>query len=330
MNANPNELQQPIRLSFLSVGTRLLLKDNMDLFIRAAGPTLGDYRTHYASNQKAALRVIAEQNINILFLETELPDGTAYSLLKAVGGATLGDMYVVLALEERNEAMLALAQELEVHAILVKPFSGKDVSELLQRYAAWKTMTPTGVAKLVREATDLTAQQDYAKAEQKFLEALKIEQKSPQLFKTIGDFYVKRNDWKNAEQFYTRCLEQKPDMLNALQGLASVQIQQNKLEPALEHLKKAQKLSPLNPDRPLGIINLHWKLALEASKDSLRIDRNHLKAREAYAHSLLLLKNYKDAALEFETVLKELKDLDERKTIQTYIALAKKLAGIRS
>src|SRR5690349_2703620 len=119
------------RVSVLNVGTKILLKDTMDQYIR----TLGDYKTHYAPNMTSALRIFSENTIHIVITEVNLEDGSAYRLLQSLGGVAseLEDLFVVIAIEERSDALMALAYELEAHSVLIKPFAAADLKTQVER-----------------------------------------------------------------------------------------------------------------------------------------------------------------------------------------------------
>src|SRR4051812_19541910 len=107
MSMSMNEKQPEGRISILNVGTKILLKDSMDQFMR----TLGDYKTHYAPNMASALRTFTENTIHIVLTEVELEDGSAYRLIQNLGGSNSihDDLFVILALEERSPQLMALA-----------------------------------------------------------------------------------------------------------------------------------------------------------------------------------------------------------------------------
>ncbi len=121
-------------ISILNVGTQILTKDLMDQYIRSLGDYLGHYRTHYGVNIATSKRVLEEHRVSIVITEFELNDGSAFELIEYIRNKNRHYTYFILAIPEENVSLQAIAQELEVDAILSKPFTAKDIKLQFEKY----------------------------------------------------------------------------------------------------------------------------------------------------------------------------------------------------
>src|SRR3989338_3784354 len=116
-------------ISFINIGTKILAKDVMDQFIRS----LGNHRTHYAVDGASARRVLKDLKVDVIILENTLVDTSAFRLLQAIKRDTQNrDAYIILAVEENDPKLIHLSQEMEADAILIKPFTAKDLSTQIE------------------------------------------------------------------------------------------------------------------------------------------------------------------------------------------------------
>lgn len=312
------------RISILSVGTRILLKDVMDQYLR----TLGDYKTYYASNMASALRLFQENQIHVVISEVDLADGSAYRLIKELGGAGgEDDLYFILALEERSDALLALADEIEADAVLIKPFSSAELRSQMDRYGAWKALPKEPWRLLLQEVRLAILERRYRDAEQNFMDAIASAPNNPAPLTKAGQYYLAKSDPGIAEGFLKRALGARPNHVPALSTLGSLYLSQRDLDRAEEFFKRAQAISPLNPDRNLEIVRLYLERSIETCKAAIRIDPASQPAKIMMAKLMTVQKGYVDAVREFERVLPSLRD-KVREEVLTYVALARKLGGI--
>ncbi|GEM_PF-1393481 len=312
------------RVSILNVGTKILLKDVMDQYLR----TLGDFKTYYAPNMSSALRVFQENTIQVILTEVDLGDGSAYRLIKELGGDNgLNDLYVILALEDRSDALIALATEIEAHAIIVKPFSAQDLKAQIDRFTAWRVMPKEPWLTLIEEARLAARDRRYRDAEVNFVEAMKLAPTNPVPFYKAGMYYIEKGDASMAETFLKKSVELKANYVPAVAALGRVYLAKHDLVKAEEFLRKAHEISPLNPDRLVEMVRMYIERSVEACKNSLRVDPSATAPHLLLGKLRALLKDYTGSVQELEKALPTLRD-SARLEAQTYIALSRKLGGI--
>lgn len=312
------------RISFLNVGTKILLKDTMDQFIRS----LGDYKTFYSPTMSSALRTFQDNTIHVLMTEVSLEDGSAFRLIRSLGW-TEGDddLYIILALEERSDALLALASELEVHSVIVKPFAAHDLKAQIERYKAWRTLPKEPWQVLLREARHAEREKKYREAEENYKEAIKSAPANPIPIYKAGAYYLKKPDYAIAEMLFLKAIALKPDYTQAISRLGALYLTKRELDKAEERFERAQKLSPLNPDRLLEMVRLYLDRSVEACRESLKIDVANTAARVQLGKMMSLQKDYVGGIRELERSATELKD-ESKIEAQTFAALCRKLGGL--
>lgn len=320
-----NPLNAEGRITVLNVGARILLKDTMDQYIR----TLGDYKTLYAPTMASALRAFSEGTIHVVICETSLEDGSAYRLMQLLGGAAseLEDIFVILALEERTEATLALAAELEAHSILVKPFAAADLKAQLEKYKTWKVVPKEPWLLLVDEAKLALREKKFTDAEKFYNEAIAAAPTHPGPYYRSGLYYLGKPDHGLAEGFLKKAVALKPDYTQALSALGTLYLAKRELDKAEDFFKKAQTFSPFNPDRMTEMVKVYLERAVEACRSTLRIDPGATMARLQLGKLMALQKDYVNTVRELEQVVFQVKDA-QRNEAQTFMALARKLGGI--
>lgn len=320
----PDGLNVEGRISFLNVGTKLLLKDSMDQYLR----TLGDFKTHYAQNMTSALRTFSENTIHVIITEFELSDGSAYRLVQELGGITPDDdIYVILALESKSAELLALAAELEVHAVLVKPFAANEIKAQIERYKSWKSAQKEPWQALLHEAHMALKEKKFQDAENFFKQSVVAAPNNPVPYYKAGGYYVKKPDYGLAESLFKKAVTLKPDYTQALSALGNLYLIKGELDKADEFLKKAYAISPLNPDRLNEMMRANLERCAEICRNALRIDPANHAPRVELGKIMALQKNYIGAIRELEPVLPQLKDA-VRSEAQTFIALSRKLGGL--
>lgn len=320
--SDPTELEG--RISILSVGTRILLKDVMDSFLRS----LSDYKTHYAPTMASALRIFQEQQIHLVFAETELPDGSAFRLMRELGGPSHdGEVYFILAVEERSSELMALAEELEADAVLVKPFSLSELKAQMERYLAWKAMPREPWKLLLSEALLASREKRFTEVEGYYKEAVQSAPNNPAPLVRMAQYLIAKPDYPAAEALLKKALASRPNDVRALSTLGSLYLIEHDLDRATECLLKAQQLSPLNPDRALDLVRLYLDRCSEYCRSAIRIDPVGSNAKLLLAKLMTVQKDYVGAVRELEKAMPELRE-GCRVEGQTFAALARKLGGL--
>ncbi|MEW6055066.1 MAG: tetratricopeptide repeat protein [Bdellovibrionota bacterium] len=319
----PDQLEAEGRINLLNVGTKILLKDTMDQYVR----TLGDYKTFYAPTMGSALRAYKENPIQLIISEIDLGDGSAYRLVQSLGGTADDDLYVILALEERSPILLALAEEIEAHSILVKPFAAADIKAQLEKYKAWRAMPKEPWRLLLREAHLAVREKKFREAEENFKSAIASAPTNPIALFKVGQYYLTKPDYPVAETLLKKAVSLKPDYTRAIWALGSLYLARHDLDKAEECFKKAHSISPLNPDRLVEMVRLYIERCVDLCKDCLRLDPAAPMARHNLGKLFAFQKDYVATVRELEKTLPSLQG--ELKTeAQTFVALARKLGSL--
>ena len=311
-------------INILNIGTRILLRDTMDQYVR----TLGDYKTHYASSMQNALKSLSSSPTQIIISEVEYTDGSAFRLLREMNWSPeTSDVYVILAIEESKKEIIALAEEMEVHSVLAKPFAAADLKLQIERFQAWKELPKQPWQLLIREAMLAYKEKRFRDAEQNLFEAVKSAPDNPvPAFKT-AIFYLQKNDYPIAEKLLKKALELKPSFIQAISAMGSLYMKKKEYEKAEECFRKAQSVSPMNPDRLLEMVNLQMDWSMELCKSALRLDPGAIAARYTLGKLYAVEKDYIGTVREVEAVLPFLKP-EQKTEAQTFVALARKLGSL--
>jgi tetratricopeptide (TPR) repeat protein len=326
-NGNGSVINPETRLSVLNVGTRILLKDIMDHNLRQ----IGNIITHYAPNIASALRMFRETQVHVLISEVEMTDGSVYRLLKEIGGAAGpdDDLYFVLALEDHNDQLMALAEELESHAVIMKPFAAVDLAGMMEKYENWRVMPKEPWRLLLGEARQATIERRYRDAVEHYKNAIVSAPNNPTPLLRAAQFFIGRSDYSLAEGMLKKALLVKPNFVQGHAHLGTVYLARRDLEKAQEHLAKAQALSPLNPDRGVDLVKLLVERAIEGCRSTVRLDPGGTEASLLLGKLLALQRDYVGAVREFEKLMPGLRE-SARAEAQTFAALSRKLGHIQS
>ncbi len=329
-------------MNILNVGTQILLRDIMDQFLRQSTT---DVRTFYASNMKSAIRFLTENVVHVMIVEVSLEDGSSERLLEKLQWRPfVDDLYVILALEEKRDDLLHLAMELEVNALLTKPFAGVDlkaqVDEYLKTKNARKKLLPDDPLTLVREAYRHFMERNPLEADRIFRKVVSGYEVSPagvtpQYLTHAGNFFLNKPDVTLAKRCFSHALDLQPKYVPALTGLGRAFLDAGDLDRAEEFLSQADALSPLSSKRiDLSLKLLHSKI-LKTLFRVLEFDETNPLVRLELAKTLAARHDYVGALNHLKKALEHI-SLDatfygkERvQEIKTYSALVKKLGFIQ-
>ncbi len=311
-------------LNFLSIGTRLLTKDVMDQYIR----TLGPHRTYYATGMVASRRVIAETVPDIILMEFEYADGTAYRLLQEIRKNPLAaSSFVILAVDEDSLALKNIAEEMDVDAILTKPFSAKNLEDQFLAYQK-SVVDKTSVSSLVRQAERAFAEKAFSLADKLFRLAIQTGGENARIMAKAGAYYAKVPDYTQAEKHLERAIKIDPQCVVALNELGLLYLKKKEFHQAFDCLTKAQDLSPLNPERPKVMMKLHMMWASETLKSVLMTDPGNDLLKYELAKLSVFQKDYAAAIKLFQQIKFEATDpLNDE--VKKYTAFLTKLSELR-
>jgi tetratricopeptide (TPR) repeat protein len=109
---------------------------------------------------------------------------------------------------------------------------------------------------------------------------------APEIYDLLGDAYMQRKDFSEAEEAYRKAVEGDPDDTGHRHGLAQALLSQDKYAPALEQFKKLSEMEPGTSENYLRMAQLYRRLGkFEDAESSL------LRAKQLAPGSLEVLYN---------------------------------------
>ncbi|MBN1326258.1 tetratricopeptide repeat protein [Candidatus Falkowbacteria bacterium] len=118
------------------------------------------------------------------------------------------------------------------------------------------------IKKLIEDAEEYIKQEEYGEAEKKYIEAISLDDSNTEAFKGLGNVYMFKKDYEQAEETYKYILklDQKDEKIEKEEGaeqdkkaaihyydLGLVRKEMGKIKQAKEDLIKALRLEPNNP-----------------------------------------------------------------------------------
>ena len=311
-------------ISFLSVGTQILSKDLMDQYIRS----LGKYRTHYGLGGESAKRILGEMQIDVIITEFWLPDGTAYDLIHDVHQIQKKNpIYCILAIDEDNPDLRAIAKEMEVDSVLVKPFTANDLKDQIDKFLK-KLDDKTSSDWLIFQADNAIKFKNYPQAEKYFQAALKAAPLEAKTQYRLGMYYLWKPDYENAEKHFKQALTLNPKHVSALTGYGLLALRTNQFQLSESLLSQAQELSPLNPKRPVYMAQARLEWGAHELKKAILKYPNSRELQFEYGRFLVYQHDYA-GAVQMLRKLKLLKTDPFQKEVETLIQVACKLGAIQ-
>ncbi|MCO5142452.1 MAG: hypothetical protein M9962_05110 [Oligoflexia bacterium] len=312
-------------LVVLNIGTKILIKDVMDQYMRS----LGEVKTYYSSKLASAIASFHEKSPDIIFCEYTFPEGGALEFVRAIGGLdyALGK-YFVLAADESDEKMENLALELQADEILVKPFSTSDVSLIVERSVEKKAAVKPDLAAALGPAKQAWLENRHQEAEALFMNLIKEHSSElPALF-VAADFFLARGNFEKVRNICAYLLSKMPNSAKALYLSALAAKGLGEFETALELMKKASSFSPLNYLRDKELAEIHIGLAEESISNAIKYNSEQPSLILLRAQFYIIRKNYGALIKYLENKRAYLKDSD-LKEAESLLSFAKKITGVR-
>lgn len=314
---------QPVNV--LSIGTRILIKDVMDQYMRS----LGEVKTFYASKLSVAVDSFNDKKPAVIFCEYSFPEGGVLEFIEAIGGLnTYSDCYFVLATESAPDQLLALAMEKCIDEVLVKPFSTEDVTQIMDRYLDKRALTAQPWVTELRAAKKSFHEKRFHEAEELFGAAAKKYWNDSGVLLDCAEFFILRQQPQKCVPLLEKVLQESPDHVRALSLYGSALRRLNRLAEAAKALTHANSLSPLNTVRNVELAETYIAMAEEQVTSALKSDSESSALILRRAQYQLLRKDYMALVTYLDSKKAFLSDAG-RKEAENYTALAKKMAGIR-
>lgn len=312
-------------IQILSIGTKILLKDVMDQYLRS----LGEVKTYYASKMSTAVEAYLEKRPNIIFCEHGFPEGSALEFIHFIGGLDpSGDQYFVLAVEEPNDNLVALAVEKGIDEILVKPFSIDTIHQIVERYFEKREMATDDWVNDLRNAKRSFLEKRFLEAEDLYANAARRHANNSAVLLEAADFFLRRGYGNQAQGLAETVLRESPDNVRALGILGSALKKQGQYREATSRFLKAQDLSPLNSLRHVEIAETYVLMAEEQIQAALKTETENSTLILTRAKYQLLRRDYVALVTYLDAKRAFLNDA-AKKEADNLTLLAKKLGGIR-
>jgi tetratricopeptide (TPR) repeat protein len=312
-------------MNILNVGTKILLKDVMDQYLRSDG----DVRTYYGQRLSSALKALDEREYQLIFSEWKFPGGSVLDLVAALGGLVpSSNTYFVLAMEEVDQGLVALAGELGIDELLIRPFSTEHLSALKARAMAKAERRRGGQWEKMELARRAYRGKRTQESDNQYLEVLKEFRADPAVLLETGEYFLARGVPERALTIFEELDRVEPSKARVLHGLGRAQKQLGRFREAVQSLEKANSLSPDHSLRRSELASTYLSMAAEELVLALRRDGENGALILERAYLFLGRKDYAAAVSYLESKSSYFEE-KERKEAESLLAAAKKLGGLR-
>lgn len=314
---------QPVHV--LSIGTKILVKDVMDQYLR----TLGEVKTFYASKLSVAVENFREKQHAVIFCEQSFPEGSALEFIEQIGGLdTASDRYFVLATESASDELVSLSMEKGIDEILVKPFATDHIMQIMERYLEKRAMANSEWVLELRAAKKSYLEKRFQEAEELYGATAKKHWDNVGVLLDCADFFVMRSQPQKALPLLEKVLGDSPDQVRALHIYGQALKKLGRFQEAAKSLVRASTASPLNTVRNVELAEVYVSMAEEQIQLAIKADTESSALMIRRAQYLLLRKDYA-ALVTYLDAKKPFLSEAGKKEADAYIALAKKFGGLR-
>jgi len=314
---------QPVHV--LSIGTKILVKDVMDQYLR----TLGEVKTFYASKLSVAVENFREKRHAVIFCEQSFPEGSALEFIDLIGGLdTASDRYFVLAAESASDELVALAMEKGIDEILVKPFATENIMQIMDRYLEKRALSTEEWVVDLRNAKTSYLEKRFQEAEELYGLTAKKHWHNSGVLLDCADFFISRNQPQKAMPRLEKVLQEAPDHVRALHLHALAYKKLGRFQEAAREFHRAISFSPLNSVRNIELADTYVAMAEEQVLLAQKTESESSSLIIRKAQYQLLRKDYA-SLVNYLDAKKPYLSESGKKEADNYISLAKKLGGLR-
>ncbi len=323
MNNKKIPKDQPVHV--LSIGTRILVKDVMDQYLR----TLGEVKTFYASKLSVAVENFLEKRHSVIFCEQSFPEGSALEFIEAIGGLdNASDRYFVLATETQSDELAALAMEKGIDEILVKPFATDHIMQIMERYLDKRAHQNSDWINDLRAAKKAYLEKRFQEAEELYGATAKKHWHNSAVLLDCAEFFVSRSQPQKAYPLLEKVLGESPDNVKALHLSGLTLKKLGRLQEAARQLQRANSFSSLNFVRNVELAEVYVAMAEEQIQLAQKAESESSGLILRKAQYMLLRKDFAALVTYLDAKKPYLSDLGKREA-DAYVVLSKKLAGLK-
>jgi len=316
--------EHPVQV--LSIGTRILIKDVMDTYLR----TLGEVKTYYASKLTSAIESYAEKRPAVIFCEYAFPEGGALEFIEAIGGLdTSADRYFVLACEEAaSDALVALATEKGMDEILVKPFSTDNILQIMDRYLEKRAQAGLDWVKELRTAKTSYLEKRFQEADELYGAAAKKHWNNSGVLLDCAEYFLRRQQPQKCLPLLEKVLQESPEHVRALHLHGCTLRRLGRFQESAKQLMRANLISPLNTVRSMELAETFLSLGEEQIVLALKAESESTALILRRAQYQLLKREYAALVTYLDSKRAYLSEAG-KKEAEAYSVLAKKLGGLK-
>lgn len=312
-------------VNVLSIGTKILIKDVMDQYMRS----LGEVKTFYASKLSTAVESFNEKRPAVVFCEHSFPEGSAIEFIEAIGGLDLaGDRYFVLAAESASDELVALAMEKGIDEILVKPFATDNILQIMDRFIDKRAMGELDWAKELRAAKTSFLEKRFLEADELYGQTAKKHWHNAGVLLDCAEYFLRRQHPQRALPLLEKVLGESPDHVRGLHLHGCALKRLGRFSEAARQLSRASAMSPMNTARNVELADTYVAMADEQITNALRSESESSSLILRRAQYQLLRRDYGALVTYLDSKRAYLSEA-AKKEAEAYSAVAKKLAGLR-
>jgi DNA-binding NarL/FixJ family response regulator len=309
----------------LNIGTRILVKDVMDQYLR----TLGEVKTFYASKLSSAVESYKEKRPAVIFCEYGFPEGSALEFIEAIGGLdSASDRYFVLATEAASDDLVALAMEKGIDEILVKPFATDNILQIMERYLEKRAAATQDWVKELRDAKQSFLEKRFQESDELYGATAKKHWHNAGVLLDCAEHFLRRQQPQKSLPLLEKVLGESPDHVRALHLHGATLRRLGRLSDAARQLTRANSLSALNTVRNLELADTYVALADEQITAALKAESESSSLILRRAQVQLLRREYGALVTYLDSKRSFLSEAG-KKEAEAYVALAKKLGGLK-
>ena len=315
---------QPVHV--LSIGTRILVKDVMDQYLRS----LGEVKTYYASKLSSAIESFQEKRPAVVFCERNFAEGSAVEFIEAIGGLDCtGERYFILATEEQaSDDVVALAMEKGIDEILVKPFTTDNILQIMERFIEKRGMGELEWAVELRTAKKAFLEKRFQESDDLFGALAKKHWHNGGVLLDAAEYFLRRQQPQKSLPLLEKVLQESPEQVRALHLHGCVLRRLGRFSEAARQLTKANQQSPLNTVRNTELAECYLALAEEQISFALKSESESSSLILRRAQYQLLRREY-GALVSYLDSKRAFLSEAGKKEAEAYVALAKKLGGLK-
>lgn len=313
-------------LLVLSIGTRILVKDVMDQYLRS----LGEVKTYYASKLSSAIESFHDKRPMVIFCEQSFAEGSAVEFIEAIGGLdSAGERYFVLATEEKpTDAVVALAMEKGIDELLVKPFAIDNILQIMDRYVEKRAMAALDWVVDLRAAKKSFSEKRFQEADELYGAAAKKYWHNGAVLLDSAEYFLRRQQSQKSLPLLEKVLQDSPEQIRALHLHGCVLRRLGRLSEAARQLTRANESSPLNIMRNVELAECYLAMGEEQITTALKSESESSTLILRRAQYQLLRREFGSLVTYLDSKRAFLSDAG-KKEAEAYVSLAKKLGGLK-